>query len=368
MNPRRVFALLGRRDAPTDAVEEYCLHLGGALTEHNFQLELRRVPWEIHGWARSLHALRLQAARWRGSWVLAQYTALAWSARGFPWRFIQALRILASYGARIGVVYHDVEPYSGARLVDRVRRIAQIRTMRRALNLADLAVFTVPLEKLSWLAHTPEKATFIPVGPNLPISSMENAASPCKAAFQTPTIGVFSITGGEAGARETREIISAVRFASEKLGKLRLAVFGRHAEVRESALRNGLRDLPIELSVEGVLGGDQVVERLSACDVLLFVRGAISSRRSSAIAGIACGLPIIAYLGPESAPPITEAGVVLVSPHNELELGSALVRVLSDAEYRESLASRSRRAHEEFFSWNRIALSYVKGFKASLQE
>ena len=84
MTSQRVIALLGRRDEPTDAVEDYCRHLGGALAYHDLQLELRRVPWSEHGWPASLDALRLQAQAWPGTWVLVQYTALAWSTRGFP--------------------------------------------------------------------------------------------------------------------------------------------------------------------------------------------------------------------------------------------------------------------------------------------
>jgi len=369
MNPRRIFALLGRRDEPTDAVEEYCAHLGEALAARGFQLEIRRVPWELHGWPRSLQALKLQAAGWRDTWVLVQYTALAWSERGFPLRFLQALRILAAAHARIAVVFHDVEPFSGHRLIDRIRCLAQLRAMRRSLDLADLAIFTVLPEKISWIpAHGGRlaKLAFLPVGPNLPVSA---AGDPSLASANletggkertTPSVAVFSITGGEAGARETREILSAVRFASEKLGKLRLSVFGRHAELREAALREGLRDLPVELSVEGLLEGTQIVERLSACDALLFVRGPISSRRSSAIAGIACGLPVIAYSGSETAPPVTEAGVVLIpfdldESSRRQQLNAALLRVLSDASCRASLAERSRLAAAHHFSWDSIA-------------
>jgi len=53
--------LLGRRDEPTDAVEDYCRYLGQALVAHNIQLEIRRVPWNQHGWRASFEALRLQA-------------------------------------------------------------------------------------------------------------------------------------------------------------------------------------------------------------------------------------------------------------------------------------------------------------------
>jgi len=351
-----VIALLGRKDEPTDAVEEYCRYLGKALIAHNFQLELRRVPWEIHGWPAALDALSLMSREWRGTWVLVQYTALAWSKRGFPLKILRILQLLKNAGARIGLVFHDVEPYPGTRLVDRLRRVSQVHTMRRALSLADLAIFTVPEQKISWLPATLSDTAFIPVGPNLLIPENISASHLPQA---VPTIGVFSITGGEPGVRETQTILSAVRHASQTLGKLRLCVFGRCAELRETDLRSGLSDLPVELSVEGVVEPAQVVEKLSACDVLLFVRGSISSRRSSAIAGIACGLPLIAFPGSETAPPLTEAGVVLVPPGQPDQLNAALVRVLSEPAYKADLAARSRVAFQTHFSWHAIASQFV---------
>jgi hypothetical protein len=349
-----VIALLGRKDEPTDAVEEYCRLLGTALHSHDIQLQIRRVPWEIRGWSDSFSALRLQASQWRGRWVLVQYTALAWSSRGFPQKVLRALNILKSAGTRIGIVFHDVEPFSGTRLIDSVRRFVQVRTMRHALSLADLAVFTVPPEKLSWPSTLLPQAAFVPVGPNLPIAPGTLAHSQ----DAVPTIGVFSITGGESGASETQIILGSVRHTAQKLGKLRLSIFGRHAELRETELRQGLCDLDVELSVEGVVEPAQVVQKLAACDVLLFVRGPISSRRSSAIAGIACGLPVIAYQGSETAIPITDAGVVLVQQDRPDELYAALVRVLSDATYRMNLASRSRAAYETYFAWSAIAARF----------
>jgi glycosyltransferase involved in cell wall biosynthesis len=348
-------ALLGRKDEPTDAVEEYCRYLGEALRSHDMQLEIRRVPWEIRGWSEALRGLCLQATNWRGTWVLVQYTALAWSKRGFPQKFLRALKILKSAGARVAIVFHDVEPYPGTRLIDSFRRAVQVRTMRRASKLADLSIFTVPPEKVSWCPQ-PRGATFIPVGPNLPIP----LPAPVPAVHDAvPTVGVFSITGGQAGVCETQLIIHCVRRAAQKLGRLRLSVFGRHAELRGQDLANSLRDLPVELSVEGVVSSEEVVERLGACDVLLFVRGPISSRRSSAIAGIACGVPLIAYAGSETAPPITDAGVVLVDPLVPDELPNALVRALSDPALRASLRQRNAAIYNEYLSWPAIAARFA---------
>lgn len=359
-----VIALLGRRDMPTDAVEEYCRYLGAALQSHQCQLEICRVPWEIHGWADALKALRLQAVSWRGRWVLVHYTALAWSSRGFSHKFLRVLHILELSGARIAVVFHDVEPFYGSRLVDRFRTRMQLRTMQRALASADLAIFTIPTEKISWLAGTSFRSHFIPVGPNLPIPPERSLAGVGEAS-DPPTIGVFTITGGEYGVRETKIILAAVRHAAHKLGKLRLSVFGRHAELREAALREGLRGLPVEVSAEGVLADEQVIERLCSADVLLFVRGPISSGRSSAIAGIAAGTPMVAFSGPQTAWPVTEAGVLLVSPYNPVELHEALARVLSEPELRASLRRCNEHAYREHFSWPAIASRFATLLKTS---
>ncbi len=351
MKMQRVIALLGRKDEPTDAVEEYCRYLGVALERLNIHIEVERFSWEKIGWPKAFEQLEKSARGWRGQWVFVQYTALAWSSRGFPLKFPRVLKILKSAGCRVGIVYHDVEPFPGARLVDCLRRAVQIRTMRQSLRLADTAIFTVPQEKLSWLTESPARATFIPVGPNLPIP----AAGVPLIARAIPTVGVFSITGGQVGVEETKIIIATVRHAAQKLGSLRLSIFGRHAELREAALRRGLMDVPVDLFVEGVVAPEQVVQRLSACDVLLFVRGPISSRRGSAIAAIACGLPVIAFPGSETAAPITEAGLLLVQPNRPEEIRDALVRVLSDSALRADLASRSRVAYQQYFSWDAIA-------------
>jgi glycosyltransferase involved in cell wall biosynthesis len=352
---RQLIALLGRKDEPTDAVEEYCHYLGQSLQSHNFELQIRRVPWELHGWRESLRALRLQSGAWRDTWVLVQYTALAWSARGFPLKFPRVLRHLKSAGARVAVVFHDVEPFSSPRPIDRLRHRVQARTMRRALQLADLAIFTVPPEKLSWLTMVPSKAAFIPVGANLPFAGVPVS----RTTPDIPTVGVFSITGGEQGARETQQILATVQYAAEKLGRIRLSVFGRHSELREEALRKGLENCPVELSVEGLVQPEQIIDRLAACDVLLFVRNGISTRRGSAIAGIAAGLPVIAHSISETAPPVTDAGVVLVSPNNQGELNEALVRVLSDGGFRGELSARSRAAYKAHFAWPAIAERYA---------
>src|SRR6266852_1982555 len=82
----------------------------------------------------------------------ARFTANRIAARGFPLQVPRVIKILRDVGARIAVVYHDVQPYSGGRAVDQLRRFLQRRAMRQALGSSDQAILTVPAEKLSWIS------------------------------------------------------------------------------------------------------------------------------------------------------------------------------------------------------------------------
>jgi glycosyltransferase involved in cell wall biosynthesis len=360
-------ALLGRADAPTDAVQEYCEHLRDGLLGQGISLGIERVAWAERGWRRALRSLRRHSKGWRGMWVLVQYTALAWSARGFPRQLMRVLRILKGAGLRIAVVYHDAEPFPGRRWIDRLRRRAQLRLMRAALNFCDVAVCTVPVEKLSWMRAQNGKAVFIPVGANLAPNSAGHPRKEMPSNGQL-SVAVFGITGGKATAREIGEIAEAVRYAAARIKALRLMVFGRNAKETEGQLRKSLEGVPVELQVLGLLSSENVAKSLRACDVQLFVRGPISSRRGSALAGIACGVPVIAFAGPETAAPITEAGIAFYSPDKKGELGEVLLHVLQDEHYRVSLAQRCWVAQQRYFSWTAIAERYAEFLRKGSQE
>lgn len=357
-------ALLGQVHTRMEGVEEYCSHLGEALRARGISLAIERVAWEERGWPRALRSLRRHARAWKDSWVLVQYTALAWSARGFPLRFSRVLRVLQRVGARICVVYHDVEPFTGPRVIDRLRHGAQLHAMRRAMEACEVAVFTVPMEKLSWMQPHYARATFIPVGANLPVAG-ETASRKSVAYDGKLNIAVFSVTGGHFIQREVGEIADAMRFSASRLKNLKLTVFGRHSKDAESELRKQLNGAPVEIQVLGLLSNEDVASTMSNCDVLLFVRGPISTRRSSAIAGIACGLPVIAAEGPETSALIKDAGVAFYSPQKKGDLGAILLHVLEDKHYRASLAQRSWIAQQRYFSWNVIAGRYAEFLEKS---
>jgi glycosyltransferase involved in cell wall biosynthesis len=353
-----LIALLGKVETPTDGVQDYCHWLGRAFSRSGWELQCSYFPWS-QGWIKALIWLWRESRNWRGRWVFVQYTAFSWSRRGFTIGLLPALWILRHRGARCAVVLHDPGPCWGDRWIDRLRQAVQIPVLRAAYHLSQRSIFTVDLSHATWLSGNREKALFIPVGANLPGTTAVTSRS-TDDRDRRKEVAVFCLTEAAHARREAETIAHAVGRAAKEVGPLRLVVLGRNAKLGEASLREALAGTGVELEIHGVLPAEAIEQRLSQADVQLFVRGGISTRRGSAIAGIVCGLPVVAYSWKETGPPLTEAGVVLVPTGDREALANALTRVLADDDYRAQLRQRSLRAREDHFSWEAIAAKYAK--------
>lgn len=356
-SPVKAVALLGRRDQPTDGVYDYCQYLSDAFARRGDRLDAVELRWEIQGWRRTLVDLWARSRSWKNRPILLQYTALMWSARGFPLGALAVIGILKWREVRLGVVFHDVDYQPAAGMVRQMRVACQKFCIRTAFRCAQFPILTVPATRISWLARESRRATFIPVGANLPPAPAANQRTDRPA---IRTVAVFGITGGARVAAETRDIAQVMKQAAATGLSLRLDVFGRNAVEAEPALRKELGDAGISISVAGLLPADEVRTRLCRADVLLFVRGPISSRRGSALAGIVCGTPVVGYRGAETAPPITEAGVVLVALNDSAALAKALAAVLADAQLSEQLRQCNGAVTAKYLSWDAIASRFAR--------
>ena len=95
----------------------------------------------------------------------------------------------------------------------------------------------------------------------------------------------------------------------------------------------------IEVCNRGLCDPAEVTRIFSESDAMLAVRGRLYLRRGSALAGLACGLPIIGYAGAAQGTVIEEAGIALV-PYGDAEaLGAALRSVLTNPDLWQGNAS-----------------------------
>ncbi len=357
-SPVAAIALLGRQDLPTDGVRDYCFQLSRAFARRGEHLDVAEVRWETQGWLSALGQLWRESRAWKGKWVLLQYTSLMWSRRGFPLGALAVLGILRMRGAKVCIVFHDIRNDQAHGWKNRLRVAYQYQVMRRAYTWAARSMLTVPAKNVPWLPRNANRATFIPVGSNFPESEPQDQNSAVRSSGIL-TVAVFGVTGGSQSCDESADISYVLRQAMSAVVGLRLVVMGRGAAEAEATLRKDLDGSGVVLNVLGVLPPEQLRRELLTVDVLLCVRGHISTRRGSAIAGIACGLPIVGYRGEETAFPITEAGVLLAEPGDRVGIAEALKRVLCDAKFREEMRQRSLAADQKYFSWDAITEQFL---------
>jgi glycosyltransferase involved in cell wall biosynthesis len=347
-------AILGRRDFPTDGVEDYCAFLAKALDAQGTQMSLARLSWMEKGWFNGLRQLWRESAAWRREWVLLQYTALSWSRRGFPFGAVAVLAVLRRRGVRCAVVFHEPDRQAGSGLLQEIRGACQDWVIHKLYRGASKSIFTAPLETVAWLPKGEDKAAFIPIGANIP-ERAQCRVEPALAAKEK-TVIVFGITGSpEAAEREVSDISSVMLEACKTLGKLRLVVVGRGADEARELLEKALHGGEVELVVHGVLPAEEIAREFESADALLFVRGAVTSRRGSALAGVASGIPVVGYRDGSISGPLEEAGVEWSPEHDRESLTRGLIRVLSDPKRWTELHQRNLAVQKNYLSWSRIA-------------
>lgn len=234
---------------------------------------------------------------------------------------------------------------------DGVRGCVQERVLRRMMRSADSTFVTLPQTVIPWIeAQDAANVCFLPVGSNVPVSAPPTMNEPV--GF---TVAVFGVTESR-NLGEVRMMARIFDAVKRKVPGLRILLVGRGAVDANPLLQREL-DEQVDVLAEPVLDSASLGRVLGTADALLLVRGVISTRRGTAIAAIAQGLPVVGFQGEETAWPITEAGVVLAPTGDAQSLANSLVRLASDRAWRQRMSSRSRDAFDRFFAWEKIAVT-----------
>lgn len=352
-----LIALLGRRDAPVDGVEDYCTFLGEGLARRGVQLTKVHVNWFDQGWLRALQQLRRESSGWRGGWVLLQYTALGWSRRGFPVWALIVLRILRRRGVRTAVVFH--EPYRQGerwpRLIDRIRGKCQDWVIRKLYQDCQTPVFVDPVATITWLPKRDTKSVFVPIGANIREPRADSGVG--RELGATKTVAIFCVTEPPKMQIEIGDIAHAVRGAAGRIPQMRVVFLGRGTAEAKEEIERAFRGAAVEVCNLGLVSAAEISETLARADAMLCVRGMITPRRGSVMAGIACGAPIVGYGGVAEATPLAEAGIEFVPYRDREALARALTQILEDSHLHASLHEKNLRAQRKYFSWDAIAAS-----------
>jgi glycosyltransferase involved in cell wall biosynthesis len=311
-----------------------------------------------------MHDLWAESTNWRSACVLLQYTTMAWSRRGFPFGAWIVLALLRRRGLHCAVVFHEATRQTGDRWVDRFRGACQDWVIRRLYSGASAAIFLDPLDKITWLPHNASKAVFIPIGANIP-ESQPGQIRRREHDGSVQTVAVFCLSDSPNRHRELEDIAHAMRIVAQLGVKARIVFLGRGTEKAREDIERLFDSSTGEAVNLGLQTADEVRRVLSESDAMLCVRGPLYMRRGSAIAGIACGLPIVGYAGAAEGTPLEQAGVQLVPDLDREALGKALARVLMDDAVWFELQERSIAAQRRHFSWDFIAAKMAAALQAA---
>ncbi len=350
-------ALLGRKDILADGITDYCAFLGQNLAKRGIELRPVRVEWAERGWWRAVRDLLRQSKDWHGMWVIPQYTAMAWSDRGFPVGALACIAILRARGVRCAMLFHEPWGVPGPRAIDRVRCGFQNWTVRTLRRLTEKSIFTIPLATVPWLEKNDKKSASIPLGPNIP-ENLTRRTAPENSANVTRTVVVFCVSDSPYGEREVADVAGAMRAAASPGLQLRAVFVGRGTTELKNVIATAFAGSNIEVLVRGVCAAPEVTRIFSESDAMLAVRGRLYLRRGSALAGLACGLPIIGYGGEATGTILEQGGIALVPFGDRDALGVALRDILTRSVLWQEMHDKSLALQQKYLSWDVIAADY----------
>lgn len=291
--------------------------------------------------------------------LLVQHTPNTWGYRGLNFHFCKWLVKRKKAGDDVWLMVH--EPFYPWLWLDKPARWALAagqRWMMRTLLAASSRVYiSIPgWEKYLRAYETGKRRamTWLPIFSTIPVVSDERKVEALRRSLKPEgqiVIGSFGTFGGAIGEMLFELLPALLLNHPERIGLL----LGRGGEQLAARLRARHPQLSARLHAPGELPPAQVSLNLQACDLLAqpYPDG-VSSRRTSVMAGLAHGLPIVTTQGVLSEPLWTETGCVALAAADELDdLRQAAEALLSSSELREGLAARARQAYEQHFALER---------------
>lgn len=314
-------------------------------------VDVHRLPGSFG--PRSLLALDRHLSRTRPDCIFVQYVPHAFGCKAMNLPFVTWLAARATRIAPVWVMFHEVALGRTWRpLRHAIGGVVTQFMARLVAGAAERVFVSTPAwgDLLRRICPRRMVTDWLPV-PSLVEVAHDSVAvaavRSCVAPDGAPILGHFGTFGTPIAALLAPTLLEVLRFAPGTA----VLLIGRHGEAFAREFAAAHPDLAGRVTATGELESRQVSVHLQACDVLLEpYSDGITTRRTTAMAVLAHGLPLVSNLGRLSEP-LWESGGVAVAPHPDpLELANLSVALLATPTARVELGARAAQLYRDRFA------------------
>ena len=333
-----------------DQVHVWCPLPGGSsagVTVHGMLGRIR--PGDLRRLGLALNAFRTPRR------ILVQWVPHGYGLRSMNVPFCLWLWMRASIrGDEVNLMVHEAylgfwEGYWRQNVVAAVHRLMTVMLLRAARRVW----VSIPAwEDCLRPYRLGSRATFrwLPVPSNIPVSAQPAEVAVVRQAylggrrFLVGHLGIFS----EQTARLLKEIVPPLL---DRAPESVMLLIGKDGEKHQEALTSLAPHHRARIHATGVLETAELSRHLAACDLAIqpYPDG-ISSRRTSAMAELAHGVPVVTTTGRLTEPLWLETGAVAAVPAGKApEFVEAACRLLTDEARRARLSARAKDLYDSRF-------------------
>jgi glycosyltransferase involved in cell wall biosynthesis len=315
-----------------DAIDQYSRRLVDALRAHG-----NDVQYEPGGLGSAL------ATSYAPDWVLLQYNPFQYGRMGVaPGMLRDALELRRRTRAPLVVMVHEAwinitDLKSGA--IGLWQRI-QLRSLLKLADGVMTSTEALAREIGSGAAHVPIPANITPV---------DLTADEARERLGLGGRIVVTLFGRRNPSRALDYAVVAIEMLRDTYGAARLAVLNLGADSPPLSLSPGIKAIS-----PGAISAEALSTHLWASDVVLlpFADG-LSTRRTTLMAALAHGKPVVGLEGSNTDEVLRQAGdaLVLVPTGDRDAFARAVVDLLEQPARMRSIGERGRRLYESRFDW-----------------
>lgn len=288
--------------------------------------------------------------------LLVQYVP-----HGYGWRSLNLAFCLwlwaraALKGDRVEVMVHEpgVAFGEGTRKQDAAAVVH--RAMAAALLRAASRVFvSTPAWEQYWRPYALGRDVefeWLPVPSTVPLDEDSGLTARVRALYRPASGGLLLGHLGTYSTHTARYLLRLLPALLSEKAAASVLLVGRGGERVREEIVSSHPSLAGRLGAAGRLAPRELSAHLSACDLMLqpFPDG-VSTRRTSVMAALAHGLPVVTTRGRLTEGLWEESGAVALAPAEDFAaLGELTARLLSDARERSRLADAARALYRERF-------------------